>query len=148
MQHEAAFLEALPSAAMYEKSYMHREHVTHTAVAAAAEFFFTASTDGHLKFWKKKGEGIEFVKTFRAHLGPVTGVQPVRGTSLRGSPACTVVGNLAVGLEPEQQYQQGAAMFLVLEHQLTGLLLCSAGGQPRQLTAGQPVGPGPHTQGV
>ena len=71
--HEAAFLEALPSAGMYERSFMHRDTVTHAAVAARAEFFFTASTDGHLKFWKKGGEGIEFVKSFRAHLGPITG---------------------------------------------------------------------------
>lgn len=73
MAHEAAFLEALPSAAMYERSFMHRDTVTHTAAAPLSEFFFTASADGHLKFWKKKGEGIEFVKTFRAHLGPITG---------------------------------------------------------------------------
>lgn len=33
------------------------------------DFIITASTDGHLKFWKKKhGEGIEFVKHFRCHL--------------------------------------------------------------------------------
>lgn len=29
---------------------------------------------GHLKFWKKKGVGIEFVKHFRSHLGPIEGV--------------------------------------------------------------------------
>ena len=35
------------------------------------DFIITASVDGHLKFWKKKtGEGIEFVKHFRSHLGP------------------------------------------------------------------------------
>ena len=73
MEHEAAFLEALPSAAMYERSFMHRETVTHVAVAQTSEFFFTASADGHLKFWKKRGEGIEFVKSFRAHLGAITG---------------------------------------------------------------------------
>jgi peptidylprolyl isomerase domain and WD repeat-containing protein 1 len=29
---------------------------------------------GHLKFWKKKGLGIEFVKHFRSHLGPIKGL--------------------------------------------------------------------------
>ena len=29
----------------------------------------TASSDGHVKFWKKKEQGVEFVKHFRAHLG-------------------------------------------------------------------------------
>ena len=33
------------------------------------DFIATASQDGHLKFWKKLEEGIEFVKHFRAHLG-------------------------------------------------------------------------------
>lgn len=33
------------------------------------EFIVTASCDGHVKFWKKNPEGIEFVKHFRAHMG-------------------------------------------------------------------------------
>lgn len=37
------------------------------------EFIFTMSIDGYLKFWKKIYGGIEFVKTFRAHLGKITG---------------------------------------------------------------------------
>ena len=31
----------------------------------------TGSCDGHIKFWKKQEEGVEFVKHFRAHLGNV-----------------------------------------------------------------------------
>lgn len=79
----------------YEKSYMHRDVVTHVAVSAA-DFFITGSIDGtfsysfefftniyklfflfqigHLKFWKKKGVGIEFAKHFRSHLGPIQGL--------------------------------------------------------------------------
>ena len=38
------------------------------------EFIITTSIDGHLKFWKKQDIGIEFVKHYRAHLAPVTGV--------------------------------------------------------------------------
>lgn len=85
----------------YEKSYMHRDVVTHVAVSAA-DFFITGSIDGtfsqiligffffntftnsllylliknlgHLKFWKKKGVGIEFAKHFRSHLGPIEGL--------------------------------------------------------------------------
>jgi peptidylprolyl isomerase domain and WD repeat-containing protein 1 len=30
--------------------------------------------DGHVKFWKKQDEGIEFVKHYRAHLSPIVGV--------------------------------------------------------------------------
>lgn len=34
----------------------------------------TTSVDGQLKLWKKQEEGIEFVKLYRAHLMPITGV--------------------------------------------------------------------------
>ncbi|CAK9153831.1 unnamed protein product [Ilex paraguariensis] len=73
LQFERAYLDALPSANMYEKSYMHRDVVTHVAVSAA-DFFITGSTDGHLKFWKKKALGIEFAKHFRSHLGAIEGL--------------------------------------------------------------------------
>ena len=33
------------------------------------EFLVTASCDGHIKFWKKQDEGVEFVKHFKAHMG-------------------------------------------------------------------------------
>lgn len=38
------------------------------------DFVLTTSLDGHLKLWKKQASGIEFVKHYRAHLGPVTAV--------------------------------------------------------------------------
>ncbi|KAJ2391672.1 Peptidyl-prolyl cis-trans isomerase cyp15, partial [Coemansia sp. RSA 2559] len=56
---------------MYEKSYMHRDTVSHIAVTNTG-FVITMSTDGRVKFWKKRDKGIEFVKTFRAHLGPIS----------------------------------------------------------------------------
>jgi peptidylprolyl isomerase domain and WD repeat-containing protein 1 len=37
------------------------------------EYIFTLSVDGFIKFWKKVQGGIEFVKTFRAHLGKISG---------------------------------------------------------------------------
>ncbi|CAL0321970.1 unnamed protein product [Lupinus luteus] len=73
LQFEQAYLDTLPSANMYEKSYMHRDVVTHVAVSAA-DFFITGSIDGHLKFWKKRPIGIEFAKHFKAHLGPIDGL--------------------------------------------------------------------------
>ncbi|KAG6470196.1 hypothetical protein ZIOFF_071253 [Zingiber officinale] len=42
---EQTFLDSLPSAHMYEKSYMHRDVVTHVAVSSA-DFFITGSSDG------------------------------------------------------------------------------------------------------
>ena len=34
-------------------------------------FVVTGSIDGHVKFWKKREVGIEFVKHFRAHLASI-----------------------------------------------------------------------------
>lgn len=68
---------------------MHRDIVTHIAVSKVPfrslstsshrsdtpmtlqphEFVITASFDGHVKFWKKMHDNIEFVKHYHAHLG-------------------------------------------------------------------------------
>nr|CAB3481721.1 unnamed protein product [Digitaria exilis]CAB3483798.1 unnamed protein product [Digitaria exilis] len=91
LQFEQAFLDALPSAAMYEKSYMHRDVVTHVAVSPA-DFFITGSADGHLKFWKKKPAGIEFAKHFRSHLSPIEGL----AVSVDGLLCCTISSDRSV----------------------------------------------------
>ncbi|XP_047315913.1 peptidyl-prolyl cis-trans isomerase CYP71 [Impatiens glandulifera] len=91
LQFEQAYLDALPSANMYEKSYMHRDVVTHVAVSAA-DFFITGSIDGHLKFWKKKALGIEFAKHFRSHLGPIEGLS----VSADGLLCCTISNDRSV----------------------------------------------------
>lgn len=91
-----AFLSALPEAAMYFRSYLHRDVVTRVAAAPSLGFFITASRDGHLKFWKlsrdaqgvrrggdplsvgaaKSGqqqcEDIVFVKHYRGHASEVS----------------------------------------------------------------------------
>ena len=85
LEHEASYLEGVPSASMYERSFMHRDTVTHVAVAAACDMLLTGSADGHLKFWKKRPGGVEFVKHFRAHKGPIDGGL----TSVPLLPACT-----------------------------------------------------------
>ena len=46
------YLENLPSGENYEKSFMHRDVVTHVMVTPT-DFIITASCDGHIKFWKK-----------------------------------------------------------------------------------------------
>ena len=66
---EKTYIDSLPSATMYERSFMHRDLVTHISVAKSAEFVITGSCDGHVKFWKKMPDNIEFVKHFQAHLG-------------------------------------------------------------------------------
>ena len=67
LPYENVFLENLPNAESYEKSYMHRDVITHL-VSTKTDFLITGSLDGHIKFWKKMEEGIEFVKHFRSHL--------------------------------------------------------------------------------
>ncbi|XP_050682597.1 peptidylprolyl isomerase domain and WD repeat-containing protein 1 isoform X2 [Leptidea sinapis] len=64
---------------------MHRDVVTHIVVTKT-DFIVTASQDGHLKFWKKQDEGIEFVKHFRSHLVPISHIC----TNTTGSLLCTV----------------------------------------------------------
>ncbi|KAK9763570.1 Peptidyl-prolyl cis-trans isomerase cyp15 [Basidiobolus ranarum] len=73
LAHEKLYLDQLPSADMYERSFMHRD-VLNNVVVSSTDFLITTSVDGHLKFWKKTEKGIEFVKHFRAHLGAITGV--------------------------------------------------------------------------
>lgn len=57
---------------MYERSYMHRDVVSHAVMTpCGTDFLVTASQDGHIKFWKKMPEGVEFVKHFHSHLEPI-----------------------------------------------------------------------------
>ena len=65
---ESIYLENLPSAETYEKSFMHRDVVSWCLSSGPTGFIITGSVDGHVKFWKKQEVGIEFVKHFRAHL--------------------------------------------------------------------------------
>ncbi|KAF5291755.1 hypothetical protein FQA39_LY14243 [Lamprigera yunnana] len=82
LQHENLYLENLPCAESYERSYMHRDVVTHCLVTST-DFIVTASCDGHIKFWKKVEYSVEFVKHFRSHLGPITKIASnVQGTLL------------------------------------------------------------------
>ncbi|KAF6720042.1 Peptidylprolyl isomerase domain and WD repeat-containing protein 1 [Oryzias melastigma] len=86
LEYERVYLDNLPSAAMYERSYMHRDIITHL-VCTKTDFVITASQDGHVKFWKKKeDEGIEFVKHFRSHLGVIESI----AVSAEGALLCSV----------------------------------------------------------
>ncbi|XP_020087991.1 peptidyl-prolyl cis-trans isomerase CYP71 isoform X2 [Ananas comosus] len=107
LQFEHAFLDALPCAHMYEKSYMHRDVVTHVAVSAT-DFFITGSIDGHIKFWKKKAVGIEFAKHFKSHLGPIEGL----AVSADGLLCCTVSNDRAVKIYDVVNYDMMVMMRL------------------------------------
>lgn len=56
------------------------------------DFVITASNDGHIKFWKKQEEGIEFVKHFRSHLGVIHSIC----TNYNGTLLCTVASDKAM----------------------------------------------------
>jgi peptidylprolyl isomerase domain and WD repeat-containing protein 1 len=45
-----------------------------TTLINRTNFLITTSVDGHIKFWQKQESGIEFVKHYRAHMQPVTGI--------------------------------------------------------------------------
>ncbi|KAL6575760.1 cytochrome P450 monooxygenase 71 [Orobanche hederae] len=110
LQFEQAYLDALPSANMYEKSYMHRDVVTHVAVSAA-DFFISGSADAlccHIKFWKKKGIGVEFAKHFRSHLGPIEGL----AVSVDGTLCCTISSDRSVKIYDVYNYDMMAMLRL------------------------------------
>ncbi|KAJ7784527.1 hypothetical protein B0H16DRAFT_1492864, partial [Mycena metata] len=73
LPHERLYLDHLPNADQYYKSFMHRDSINF-CVVTKTDFLITTSVDGHLKLWKKQDSGIEFVKHYRAHLTPVTAV--------------------------------------------------------------------------
>lgn len=73
LPYEDVYKEKLPNSDMYEYSYMHRDVVSHIGVAKGSEYIITGSVDGHVKFWKKMPNNIEFVKHYHAHLGSIFG---------------------------------------------------------------------------
>ncbi|KAJ7935674.1 hypothetical protein B0H13DRAFT_1949159 [Mycena leptocephala] len=73
LPHERLYLEHLPNADQYHKSFMHLD-VINFCVVTKTDFLITTSIDGHLKLWKKQESGIESVKRYRAHLTPVVAV--------------------------------------------------------------------------
>ena len=74
----------LPNSEQYEASYMHRDMVSLCLVCPFHDYLITTSIDGNVKFWKKEWHGIEFVKHFRASLGPIVAA------------GCSADGNLLV----------------------------------------------------
>jgi WD40 repeat protein len=74
LPHEKAYLDRLPTSVRYTKSFMHRDTLTYVSVTPLTDFIITTSIDGIVKFWKKQALGIEFVKQYRGHIGPVTSV--------------------------------------------------------------------------
>lgn len=70
---EKVYVNALPASPRYSKSLMHKEQLSFVTVTPFTDFVITSSIDGVVKFWKKMGDGIEFVKEFRAHPGEIHG---------------------------------------------------------------------------
>lgn len=56
------------------------------------DFLITASCDGHVKFWKKSEELIEFVKHFRSHLTPIIEITD----NYNGTLMCTISADQTV----------------------------------------------------
>ncbi|EJU03203.1 peptidyl-prolyl cis-trans isomerase [Dacryopinax primogenitus] len=86
LPHESLFLEHLPTADRYWKSFMHRDFVNFVTVTKT-EFIITTSVDGHVKFWKKQQTGVEFVKHYRAHLTAIVAVSASADGNLYASVA-------------------------------------------------------------
>ncbi|THV47386.1 hypothetical protein BGAL_0314g00150 [Botrytis galanthina] len=74
LPYEKLYISALPSSARYSKSLMHKEQISFVTMTPLTDFLITSSVDGVVKFWKKGGDGIEFVKEFRTHIGEIKSV--------------------------------------------------------------------------
>jgi peptidylprolyl isomerase domain and WD repeat-containing protein 1 len=74
LPYEKLYISALPKAARYSRSLMHKEALSSVTMTPLTEFLITASVDGVVKFWKKVADGIEFVKEFKAHEGEIKSV--------------------------------------------------------------------------
>ncbi|XP_050432168.1 peptidylprolyl isomerase domain and WD repeat-containing protein 1 [Adelges cooleyi] len=91
LKYEDLYLKNLPSSDTYEKSYMHRDVITHI-IFTKTDFLITASCDGHVKFWKKSEELIEFVKHFRSHLTPIIDLTD----NYNGTLMCTISSDQSI----------------------------------------------------
>lgn len=74
LPYERLYVAALPTAARYSKSLMHKDQLSFTTFTPHTDFLITSSIDGYVKFWKKVSGEIEFVKEFRAHTGEIKSV--------------------------------------------------------------------------
>ncbi|QSZ35218.1 hypothetical protein DSL72_008086 [Monilinia vaccinii-corymbosi] len=74
LPYEKLYISALPKSPRYSKSLMHKEQVAFVTMTPLTDFLITSSVDGVVKFWKKVGDGIEFVKEFRTHVGEIKSV--------------------------------------------------------------------------
>lgn len=74
LPYEKLYVAALPKSARYSKSLMHKDQLLFVTWTPLTDFLVTASADGAVKFWKKVGQGIEFVKEFKAHNGEIKSV--------------------------------------------------------------------------
>jgi len=68
--HITTQLTRLPSAHLYERSYLHLTPITYLTITPHTDFLITCSSDGILKLWKRTFEGIEFIKQYRSHSLP------------------------------------------------------------------------------
>ncbi|KAK2196745.1 bifunctional Cyclophilin-like domain superfamily/Cyclophilin-type peptidyl-prolyl cis-trans isomerase domain/WD40-YVTN repeat-like-containing domain superfamily/Cyclophilin-type peptidyl-prolyl cis-trans isomerase [Babesia duncani] len=74
---DSLYLQHLPNASTYEKSYMHKALVTHVVANRRTRYIATGSADGGIKFWFYDKDGVQFVKHLNAH---TSGIIQMRGS--------------------------------------------------------------------
>ena len=75
--------------------------------ATPSDFIITGSADGHLKFWKKQEQGIEFVKHYRSHIGAVDGEQQPRQQQQVEGASVQQLNEAAKGRQKQQLKRSG-----------------------------------------
>lgn len=66
------FIEYLPNTDYYEISFQHKDLIKDIHVSNIKNMIITISDDGFLKMWKKGFSLIEYIKTFKAHIGTIS----------------------------------------------------------------------------
>ncbi|EPY50011.1 WD repeat containing cyclophilin family peptidyl- prolyl cis-trans isomerase Cyp9 [Schizosaccharomyces cryophilus OY26] len=66
----SSLLENIPNAARYRRSFMHKDTL-HSCYSTKSNLILTISYDGHVKFWHKTTDGIEYIKDFPTHNGKI-----------------------------------------------------------------------------
>ena len=71
---EQVYLDSMPSASMYEKSYMHRDDVTCVAVTPGTDFFITGQRGWPLEVLEEEVRGDRVCETLPVARGTVVGL--------------------------------------------------------------------------
>ncbi|CDR94401.1 peptidyl-prolyl cis-trans isomerase, putative [Babesia bigemina] len=82
---DSIYLQHLPDASRYERSFVHNTTVRHVVCSAPTRYIATGSDDGYISFWYYENDGVQFVKRIEAHKARITQMRGSREGLFLGS---------------------------------------------------------------